>query len=374
MEEMYPITQQLLIFLLGATTLHGFFLSIVIYTKGKQNRANNFLVFTLLALSFYLLNYLLFLTSFIKDFPHLLNVFYVGIFLIGPGFYFFVKSNLDKEFKWSLIDGLHLLPIIHYLWNSISIFRLTTSQKNSIIEQIFHPEGHFTWWDILTGSYPMFLLMGYVIAAWLLLHKRKEIDSPIKNIKKIAHLKSFCIVLAGLIFLDLLLRFIAFSISTPIFTVEYILAALLAIIIHLISYIFLEVPSSKFPINEKYKTSSLNKPQIQIYQRQVLNLLKEDQLWMQPNLKIADLAKKLNIPPHQLSQILSEGLQTNFFDLINQYRIEEIKRRLVQPAFRHYSILAIALDCGFNNKATFNRVFKKMTGMTPSAFAGNVSS
>ena len=124
--------------------------------------------------------------------------------------------------------------------------------------------------------------------------------------------------------------------------------------------------------NGKYKTSALGKKEIHLHQKQLLELLQKDKPWLQADLKIANLAIMLNLPSHQLSQVLSEGMSTNFFDLINQYRIEEIKNRLVHPDYSHYSILAIGLDCGFNNKATFNRVFKKMTGMTPSGFVNKV--
>jgi AraC-like DNA-binding protein len=72
--------------------------------------------------------------------------------------------------------------------------------------------------------------------------------------------------------------------------------------------------------------------------------------------------------PNHLSQVINAELNKSFFDFINEYRIAEAKRRLLDGRFEHYSILAIALEVGFNNKASFNRVFKKHTRMTPSDF------
>ena len=58
----------------------------------------------------------------------------------------------------------------------------------------------------------------------------------------------------------------------------------------------------------------------------------------------------------------------SFFDFINSYRVEEVKKQLADTAMANRNILGIALDCGFNSKATFNTAFKKFTGMTPSAY------
>jgi AraC-like DNA-binding protein len=69
-----------------------------------------------------------------------------------------------------------------------------------------------------------------------------------------------------------------------------------------------------------------------------------------------------------LSQTINEQLRQSFSEFLNSYRIEEAKRRLRDPAFKHLSILGIAEDVGFNSKSSFNAVFKKHTNLTPSEF------
>ena len=76
----------------------------------------------------------------------------------------------------------------------------------------------------------------------------------------------------------------------------------------------------------------------------------------------------MSISSHHLSQILNERIRQNFFDFVNSYRIEEAKRKLVEPATKHYSILGIAEEVGFNSKSAFNNAFKKHTNMTPTEF------
>ena len=69
-----------------------------------------------------------------------------------------------------------------------------------------------------------------------------------------------------------------------------------------------------------------------------------------------------------LSQTINELLGQSFSDFVNSYRIEEAKRKLVDPACKHLSVLGIAEEVGFNSKSSFNSVFKKHTAMTPSEF------
>lgn len=97
-------------------------------------------------------------------------------------------------------------------------------------------------------------------------------------------------------------------------------------------------------------------------------MMNKQKLYQQSDLNLNKLAEALNLNPRLLSKIINEQYQQNFSDFVNQYRIEEVKHKLIAPEFSHYTILAIALEAGFNSKSTFNAAFKKNTGMTPSAY------
>ncbi len=90
-----------------------------------------------------------------------------------------------------------------------------------------------------------------------------------------------------------------------------------------------------------------------------------NRLYEDPELSLATLAGKLSIPPHELSRIINTGLEKNFNDLINEFRVREIVRKMRDPANDGLTLLGIAYDSGFNSKTTFNRVFKELTGKTP---------
>jgi AraC-like DNA-binding protein len=100
----------------------------------------------------------------------------------------------------------------------------------------------------------------------------------------------------------------------------------------------------------------------------VMALMEGQKLYLQSELTLQDLAEKLEIPSYQVTQAINEGLGKNFYDLVNGYRVEESKRLLSDPASRNNKILTIGMDAGFNSKTTFNTVFKKFTGLTPSDF------
>ena len=87
----------------------------------------------------------------------------------------------------------------------------------------------------------------------------------------------------------------------------------------------------------------------------------------------SELAKGLQMSRHQLSQVLNEQLGKNFYDFINEYRVEEFKSRIQLPENNHLTLLGVAFDSGFNSKTTFNTIFKKTTGLTPSDYKKTIN-
>jgi len=104
------------------------------------------------------------------------------------------------------------------------------------------------------------------------------------------------------------------------------------------------------------------------YVESVIKMVEEEELYLDPDLTLTTLARKLKMAPSQLSAIINKGLSQNFNMFINTYRVRLIKEKLMSDKYDHLSILAIALDSGFNSKATFNRVFKKIDCQAPSFY------
>lgn len=100
----------------------------------------------------------------------------------------------------------------------------------------------------------------------------------------------------------------------------------------------------------------------------VRNLMEIEKAYLDPELNLSDLAKQANMTRGQLSEIINTGFQKNFNDFVNGYRIEAFKNMLSEDKHKDLSLLGIAFDCGFNSKATFNRVFKKLTQLSPTEY------
>jgi len=97
-------------------------------------------------------------------------------------------------------------------------------------------------------------------------------------------------------------------------------------------------------------------------------LMENEQPYLNPELTIAQLAKKLELPVRELSELINQRLDRHFFDFVNDYRIAHAGRLLRDPANEKMTVLEVLYAVGFNSKSSFNVAFKNRTGMTPSAF------
>ena len=152
----------------------------------------------------------------------------------------------------------------------------------------------------------------------------------------------------------------------------------LFIFIYLLSYKALNHPAifqlrsnkietkNKKPVQSKRTKQSYTGEQLKTY-------LLTNQPYLDGELTATKLAEDLKISRHELSAILNDDLGLSFYDLINGYRIEEFKKRVHDPDYAHLTLLAIAYDSGFNSKTTFNTIFKKYEGLTPSQYKKQLS-
>ena len=100
-----------------------------------------------------------------------------------------------------------------------------------------------------------------------------------------------------------------------------------------------------------------------------LNRLMEiEDTYREPALDLSALARRLDLPTRQLTEIVNTVFNKSFSDYVNAYRVDEVKRRLKAGDDDQLSLLALGLEAGFNSKATFNRIFKKHTGLSPNQF------
>ncbi|MEM6722962.1 MAG: helix-turn-helix domain-containing protein [Bacteroidota bacterium] len=119
---------------------------------------------------------------------------------------------------------------------------------------------------------------------------------------------------------------------------------------------------------KKYEGSHLDEEQMNEIYTRLTKVMVVEKLYLKPKVTLKEVSDALALPPQYLSQSISVCSQANFYDLVNGYRVEHLKRLMADAELEHLTILALGLDSGFNSKASLNRVFKQVTGLTPSQY------
>lgn len=119
---------------------------------------------------------------------------------------------------------------------------------------------------------------------------------------------------------------------------------------------------------EKYKYSKLSDKQSETIVSRIIQYMEEKKPYLNPELKLADLADELNLSQQEISQVINQSLNQGFADFVNHYRVEEFIRQIEDKAYEKLTLFAIAQQCGFNSKSSFYRIFKNEKGMTPADF------
>jgi len=162
---------------------------------------------------------------------------------------------------------------------------------------------------------------------------------------------------------------------------EHIMTLGFPILIYVISYkaltqpeIFKELRNIEKSKIKPYKNSSLKDHVAKAHIHRLLSFMEEEKPYLDCNLTIEDLANSLNISRHHLTEVINKHLNKNFYEFVNGFRLEEVKQLLVNSSKQHITIVGIAFEAGFSSKTTFNTLFRKETGLTPSAYRKTMNS
>lgn len=127
------------------------------------------------------------------------------------------------------------------------------------------------------------------------------------------------------------------------------------------------------PDTKKYQRSGLKQGDASDLVNKIRKYMVIEKPYLNRELSIYDLSDQLKISRHILSEVINEHMGMNFYTLVNEYRVKEVKERMKSDEFKHLTILAIAYDSGFNSKSSFNTIFKEKTGQTPSEYLSGLN-
>lgn len=146
--------------------------------------------------------------------------------------------------------------------------------------------------------------------------------------------------------------------------IHMLLQILLALLIFFAGYTAVQYSFTKKSIRKIHRRKS----DVDKLGRDVILLMEEQKPYLDCELTLGKVAAMLDMTEHELSSLLHTGMHTSFYDLINGYRIETVKEKLIQPDAIKYTIMSAAYESGFNSRSTFYRIFKEYTGMQPREF------
>ena len=270
----------------------------------------------------------------------------------------------------------------HFLPFGLSLAYWTPFFFSSGAEKILIAEnpGNASAMGYLVSTSQIILMVGYLVWVYLIVKRHRaaleDTHSTVEetSLEWMASGIRWFLLLCLLLFLNTLLHL--FGLREVAGTIANLFLILMVVIIYGIGYRGLRQPEiflgkQETPTTDKYSKSTLTDQDSERYSTRLIKTMADEKPYLDGNLTIRHLAEISGIPSYHLSRILNETIGRKFFDFVNQYRIEEAKQRLTDPASSHLSILAIGLDVGFNSKSAFNAAFKKIAGTTPSDFRKN---
>ncbi len=364
--------------LLNIAVFQGIILSVIIIRSPLfKSNANNYLAYAIFTLSILILNLVFEITNAFSAIPLLRFIDNIEWVLIFPVFIFlFVINQVNHPLKSSKKLLWLFVPFGYSaLINLINDFVIYTNPNKEITlyESLYHIE--------------LFLVLTFIPSILIITYRfiKFSIDKQEKKWLTILWI-TVSILLLSWEFAILIAIFLQYEISY----IMKFLALLAAFLIHWTAYIGIykfKLAKDKVGINILLKKESItpynnlatvhnsikeDKKEILTsnnkYFKELELLCKNHQIYRDSTLNREKVAESLGISAGYVSQLVNTVTGDNFTNYINQYRIEAVKKMILDSEFDNYSLLAIGLESGFTSKTTFYKSFKKVTGMTPNEY------
>ena len=295
--------------------------------------------------------------------------------ILMPLLWLFTLRNFNSDFRFRSLDLLHFAPAILCF---IIVVSLPVQERMNCI--LHETTGSDNWIGDVNATIIFVQMVAYFTAIFYYLHRVKHnIQSNCSDaeylhkewIPKLMKLFAFLFVIVMVAYviaprtdawLIQILNVIAIS-----FLVYNAIAHPIVTNIQRLPQIFRQKANDSYSDSNRScsTTISLATNEMQENCEKIINYLKCSQAYRRNDLSLAILSKETGIPQKVLSRSINSYLKQNFFELINEMRIEEAKRCLLSPEISAYKIDSIYEKCGFRSRSTFFLAFKKVEGMTP---------
>lgn len=372
MEHQFTVFDVLII--IGIT--QGLITSVLLLSSKKNKRSNPFLALGLIAFCFLSTKILqhslqLWETMTFRYFPNGVEL------VIAPLLYFYTVALVNPRFKFGRKHYIHFIPFFisqtyaFYVYFSL-LGAPSIPEKDIIANTLYFNEIKRLEDHLSLLSIGIYLIWGYInLTAYKFWLNNTTSDSSYPDFNWLRNIFILCAVLGFFLLLNLVLIFI------PYFDDSHFLRwrAYFIFIAGLIYYLgFVGYKQAEFQVRESApiapppKVAKLSADQVQETIQIIEQALQTDKVYLNPTLTAKDLAQQLGLSQNHLSAVINQSFRKSFRELINDCRVKEVKQKLKDSDYQHLSILGIALESGFNSEASFYRIFKKNTGLSPKAY------
>jgi len=290
-----------------------------------------------------------------------------------PLFACYISLLLKKDFKIQCLHLLHIIPGISFFIYDLCIYLMTfdvqsINEKNVIANSYYHASI-----NLFENVIVIISGCGYLIYSYNKLKQYKDLIFEVSHEKHnplydwakniILWVCGFTIILFVNVILDLY-----GGDSTIMLAVWKVMYLYIAVFIYYLGFCGYKKKDSDI-YSEKYSIESISKKHkmtgLDLIEEKIKYKFESDKVYLDPNLSISQLSESLGISNEKLSFVINKKFQVNFRDLLNSYRINLAKEKLLELENTHQTILSISYDSGFNSQASFYRAFKKFEGISP---------
>ncbi len=296
-------------------------------------------------------------------FPHFLYVRVPIPLLIGPSLLLLYQGIIVIRNRVDIRFFLHFVPFLFYV-----VLMLPYYSQDATLKLSDPRMDEFTWINFsLMEHLKSVHICAYLI--WIfIIHRHQDRES--KTGRFIAPYRSLFIwvlrLYSGIVVASMGNVILTSFGYNGLYYAELIIVIITTLLASSIGYIFIRY-HGEWQKAHRTPNTKKHKEEDQVVAR-LIEIMNEEKLYRNCDLKISDVATSLGIQKQNLSEIINSHLDTNFSQLVNTYRLEDFKSRVANPGEDHKTLVGLAYESGFNSKSSFQRIFKEATGMTPKAY------
>ena len=315
---------------------------------------------------------------------------FINALFFGPLLYLYIKSLTNVHYRLKQADWLHFIPGMLYLfWRIIMV----VSDK-LVLKRYYLMNGavdsSFATWYSFAWLLSLLVYLGFSIRYYLQYRKFTYYELSFADAAGLKWLRNFLYAFSLITLLEfskfllsqffdlqygqvwyyffsfgLIVYYIAISAYSPVSFNLNKLNFAPALLIQYQQPLYL---SQEGEVTEDVNYELVDEQWMTEWAGKVKTAMETDHLYRRPDLTLTTLAELLGTNPSLLSKVINKQFNLNFNDYVNRYRVEEVKKLMADKKYQQFNLLSIAYDAGFNSKSTFNRAFKKVTGLNPKDF------